>query len=124
MKKNLDTMIEAYNAIQEQEAELKAAKEELKQNILGELAAIGSNSYTTADGLFKGTVANKATVKYTDEVAIIDYLQNNGMSSYLKTTIDTTAFNKTLKGSQSLQESLAGKFTVSESPALTVKKVL
>ena len=124
MKKNLDTMIEAYNAIQEQEAELKAVKEELKQNILGGLAAIGSNSYTTTDGLFKGTVANKSTVKYTDEVAIIDYLQNNGMSSYLKTTIDTTAFNKTLKGSQSLQESLAGKFTVSESPALTIKKVL
>ena len=120
--KNLDVMLEMYNTLQDEETKIKTAKENLKKEILEELSSRGLNSYISSNGAYKGTVAAKTTFKYTDEFAIINYLQNNNMSIYLKTTIDTTSFNKTLKNSQTLQENLKGKFTVNEVPALTVKK--
>lgn len=121
--KNLDALLEQYVILQEQEASIKAAKEEIKNEFIKAFEEMGVSSYTSADGGLKGSIALKTTVKYNDEVAIIKYLKNNGMSTYLKTVIDTTNFNKTLRSSQKLQESLAGKFTVSETPSLTVKKV-
>lgn len=121
MNKLLNDLLEKYAEVQEEENNIKAIKEELKNNIVHELALIGETSYTT-DTNIKGSVAMKQTVKYDDEIAIIDYLQNNGMSNFLKTVIDTSNFNKTLKTSQVLQESLKGKYSISESPALTVKR--
>lgn len=121
--KNLDALLEEYIVLQEQEAAIKAAKESIKSEFVDTLNQLGTNSYTSTSGRLKGTLALKSSVKYNDEVAIIKYLQDNGMSSYLKTVIDTTNFNKTLKTSKVLQESLAGKFTVSETPTLTVKRV-
>lgn len=121
--KNLDALLEQYVILQEQEASIKAAKEEIKNEFIKAFGEMGVNSYTSADGGLKGSLSYKTAVKYNDEVAIIKYLKNNGMSTYLKTVIDTTNFNKTLRSSQKLQESLAGKFTVSETPSLTVKKV-
>lgn len=122
--KNLDSLLEMYNALQEQEMSIKNFKETLKQEIIEELNSRGRTSYISTNGLFKGSIASKTSVKYNDEIAIINYLQDNNLTYYLKTTIDTTSFNKLLKGSETLQESLSGKFAISEIPALTVKKVL
>ena len=119
---NLNELLENYAVRQEQENEIKAKKEALKSSIVSELELAGVTSYTS-DNNVRGSIAMKQSVKYDDEVAIVDYLQSNGMSNYLKTVIDTTNFNKTLKSSQALQESLKGKFSISESPALTVKRV-
>ncbi len=121
--KNLDILLEQYALLQEQEATIKAAKEGIKNDFINALAEMGVTSYTSKDGDFKGTVSTKANVKYLDEVAIVEYLKNNGMESYLKTVIDTTNFNKSLKSSQKLQESLAGKFSVVETPTFTVKRL-
>lgn len=120
----LDELLFNYNTLQEQESSIKEQKEQIKSEIIAQLAASGQSSYITTDGSLKGTASMRTNIKYDDELAIIEYLKNNGMASYLKTTIDTTNFNKTLKSSQQLQESLAGKYSVSESPTLTVKQVL
>lgn len=121
--KNLDTLLEQYAALQEQEASIKVAKEDIKNEFIKAFEEMGVTSYKSTDGTLKGTLATKANIKYNDEVAIIKYLEDNGMSSYVKKTIDATNFNKTLKASQTLQESLAGKFSVNETSALTVKRV-
>ena len=121
--KNLDALLLKYTYLQEQEATIKAAKEAIKNDFIEAIEAMGVSSYTSTDGGLKGSICYKTTVKYNDEIAIINYLKRNGMSAYLKTVIDAPDFNKTLRSSQKLQESLAGKFTVSETPSLTVKKV-
>ena len=121
--KNLDALLLEYTYLQEQEATIKAAKEAIKNDFIEAIEAMGVSSYTSTDGVLKGSICYKTTVKYNDEIAIINYLKRNGMSAYLKTVIDAPDFNKTLRSSQKLQESLAGKFTVSETPSLTVKKV-
>lgn len=122
--KELDQLLVQYNALQEQEVSIKSQKDQLKEEIFSWLSAMGKKDYLTEDGTIKGITAFRTNVKYDDELAIIDYLKKNGMEVYLKTTIDTTNFNKTLKSSQSLQESLSGKFSMVESPTLTVKKVI
>ena len=118
---HIDELLMQYITFQEQEGRIKKAKEELKNSIVEALAEKGLTSYE--NGSLKGSVAMKSTVKYDDEPAIIEYLQNNGMGRFVKTVIDTTNFNKTLKSSQTLQESLKGKYSVTESPALTVKRL-
>lgn len=121
--KNLDALLLEYAYLQEQEAAIKVAKESIKNDFIKAVEAMGVSSYTSKDGGLKGSICYKTTIKYNDEVAIINYLKRNGMSSWLKTVIDAPDFNKNLKASQKLQESLAGKFTISETPSLTVKKV-
>lgn len=121
--KNLDSLLEKYVALQEQEAAIKAAKDQLKTQFIEAFDELGTTSYTSTSGELKGTLVYKATIKYDDEAAIIKYLEDNGLSTYLKTVIDTTNFNKALKNSKVLQEGLQGKYSSKEVPTFTAKRV-
>ena len=120
---NLDQLFVEYNKIQEQEKEIKNQKDSLKADILKALEEKQLLEYVSTDGTLKGSIVNKETIKYEDEFAIIKYLKENNLNKFVKETIDTTNFNKELKSSKLLQESLSGTFISTTVPALTIKKI-
>lgn len=119
----LETLLKDYDQLQNQEQQIKAAKESLREQILQIFASNQLTDYTTQDEQLKAKVISKVTFKYTDEAGIMNYLKMRGMGQYLKTTIDTVALNKQLKTSTTLQEGLAGKYVANDVPSLTVKRI-
>lgn len=120
----LDSLLNEYLVICQQEASLKEAKEQLRTQILDQFEQKQLTEYVAADGSVQGKVVQKTTVRYTDEAGVMDFLKMRGMQQYFKTVLDTTALNKRLKTSQTLQESLKGKYTQTASPSLTVKSLV
>ena len=119
----LDQLLAEYLVIQQQEEKLKSKKDSLKAKILKSFSDKEITKYVTSDGNIESSVVEKETIKYDDEVAIIKYLKENSLNKYIKESINKSSFNKDLKSSKLLQESLEGKFSCSLSPALTVKSV-
>lgn len=117
---SLSTLIETYKDVLAKEEALKKSKEELKTSIVEEMRKCGFNKYETSLGT-TAAIADKTTVKYNDEAKIIKYLKEHNLSKYVVEKVDATAFNKELKNSKSLTESLNTLYTTSMSVTLTVK---
>lgn len=118
----LDNMIKEYIDIQKQEEEIKAKKEQLGLQIKEALANEPDATYITAEGN-RAMMVEKTTFKYTDELAIMNYIKTKGLSDvYLTTKIDTTKFNKELKSEGMLFEAVKSFVTKTITEALTVKE--
>jgi len=96
---DLETYKALSDEIREDEAALKISKQhkvEMQQKILGDMAARKMQS-TKVDGT-SYSITKKPKANIVDEQAVMDELVVRGIdSSYIKTSIDKTAFN-TLAG--------------------------
>ena len=117
----LESKVKTYLEKQQLVESLKAELASLKDEIVSEMSDAGLNVYTSDD--VKAQVVNKETIKYNDEIAIINYLKENGLSRLVVEKIDTTNMNKELKSSATLNESLSQHITRTTAPTLIVKSI-
>lgn len=121
MNTRLEELLESYNNVQIEETKIKTQKDELKLQILEEMAKENTTKYLTEDNI-SATIAKKETFKYVDELSMINYLQENGYSQFVELKIKTTDMNKELKKSTQLSEALTPYVTKSVVESLSVKK--
>ena len=117
----LDTSVKEYLALQEELETIKAKMAELKTEIVNDMDAAGLSTYEVDD--VKAQVVNKETIKYTEELALIKYLEDNGFGRFVVKKVDTTSMNKELKKSTTLNESLSDYVARTTAPTLIVKNI-
>ena len=117
----LDTSVKEYLALQEEMEAIKTKMAELKATIVEEMDTAGVSTYQVDD--VKAQVVNKEIIKYTDELAMIKYLEANGLDKFIVKKVDTTTMNKELKKSATLNESLNSYVSKSIAPTLIVKNI-
>ena len=117
----LESKVKTYLEKQQLVESLKAELAALKDEIVDEMNNEGLNNYSIDN--VKAQIVNKETIKYNDELAIINYLKTNGLSRLVVEKIDTTSMNKELKSSASLNESLSQHITRTTAPTLIVKPI-
>lgn len=97
----LNNLLSEYLNLQSKEEEIKSLKENLKKDII---SLMGTEKKYSSDSAC-ATIINQESFKYNDETAMINWLKNNGYSSYVKEKIDT-GLNKILKTPTPLTEAL------------------
>lgn len=112
--------IELYATLQAQKEELESQMSSLKEIIMKEMDEQEQSKVITSSGKV-AQIVNKEIIKYTDEVAIINYLESHNMSQFVTKKVNTTSLNKELKKGQSLTESLHSLYTTSNSRSFSVK---
>ena len=117
----LNEKINNYYKLSKQMSELKAQADTLKEEILKEMIAQNCKKQITENGV-SATVVDKELFSYTDELGIITYLKNNGLTKFISEEINTTELNKELKKSSSLCESLNKYYVKNNKSTLTVKE--
>ena len=70
-----------------------------------------------------GKIINKTSFKYTDEIAILNYLRSHRLNDFISTKVNTTAMNKELKNKGALYEDLKNYCSENSSITLSVKVV-
>ena len=109
--------IEEYKEKKAQADTLKKELDELNEEIVKAMNDAGVKDTETPNGV-TANVTTKVSLKY-DEPQAIKWLKENGYEKYVIEKLDTSALNKEVKKSKSLNESLQP--TQSITYALTVK---
>ena len=115
----LEEMITKYNELQNQNKVIADEMNELKANIIESMN--GDDKEKVEVDNVVAQVVRKDTFKYKDEMAMINYLKNNGLERYVVEKVDTS-LNKELKKGLSLSESLNPMYEKTTSYSLTVKE--
>ena len=113
----LNGLLVKYVKAQEEEDKWKKEKALLKEQILslmGDEKKYDSGFATASIQLAEG-------FKYTDEVAMINFLEQNGYQNYVIKTVDT-ALNKRLKESVESLEGLKPYYTKTLTEKLSVSR--
>ena len=118
----LKEAITEYLKVQEKLEQLGQREEELKEIILNQMENEKISSFQ--DNEVEAKVTGNITFSYTDEQAIIKYLNNHGYKGFIKNTINKTALNKELKGGTQLTEALASYYQKKEGKKLSVKSLV
>lgn len=122
MPNELNSLIDEYAGILKDIDALKEKADLIKQRIVKEMDELGLAKTET---LFNDCrKSSRTTIKYLDEPAIIAYCEATpGMSNYVMKKLNASPLNKAIKASQTLQESLKGKYeeTVSSTISVTPK---
>lgn len=111
-------MIVDYINLKKKEDEVKAKKNELRDQIL----ELMGNETDYENGYAKVSITAKENFKYTDEVAMISFLEKNGYDNFVIKTIDT-AINKKLKEDPESLSELKPYYIKTVTPNLTVKEL-
>ena len=114
----LNKKLQEYISIQKQEKELATKKLELKKSIL----ELMGEEKKYSNGFASATIAEKENFTYTDEVSMINYLENNGYEKYVVKNIDT-AINKLLKEDVESLSAIKPYYTKSLTESLTIKEI-
>lgn len=117
LNENLERYYQLQKEVEEREEEMKSLKEE----IVKEMEIEGISSQNT--GLVEGKIINKASFKYNDEIAILNYLRSHRLNDFISTKVNTTAMNKELKNKGALYEDLKNYCSENSSITLSVKVV-
>lgn len=117
LNENLERYYQLQKEVEEREEEMKSLKEE----IVAEMQKEGLKSQDT--GLVEGKIIDKVSFKYTDEVAILNYLRSHRLNNFISNKVNTTAMNKELKNKGALYEDLKSYCTENTSTTLSVKAV-
>lgn len=115
LNENLERYYQLQKEVEEREEEMKSPKEETVK----EMEIEGISSQNT--GLVEGKIINKASFKYTDEIAILNYLRSHRLNDFISTKVNTTAMNKELKSKGALYEDLKNYCSENSSITLSVK---
>ena len=118
-QEKLSKMMNEYFSLNTQKDELDARLGELRTQILEEMNSDNVKNFENENHI-KAAISDKSKITYTDELGIIKYCKENGLGSYIVEKINTTEFNKQLKKSESLRESLNDKFSTESSQALKI----
>lgn len=116
-------LVRKYAELQAKEEALKLEKASLKEQIVAEMDSLSITKWEDVEEGLSANIVLKETVKYTDEPAIIKWAKENGYGSYVVEKVDTTKFNKQLKTSNILNESVGTYLTKTVAPSLTVKEI-
>lgn len=100
----LNENLERYAQLQQEVEERKVEMESLREEIIKQMNEQGITSQDT--GTVLGKIINRTSFKYTDEVAVINYLRSRRLNNFLTSKVNTSAMNKELKGHGSLYEDL------------------
>ena len=120
MTQNIENLLGEYALIEEEEKQVKAKKDEIRNKVLELIKQEGLTSYKGSS--YTASVVNKETIKYTNEQAIVDYCKSHNLEAFVKEVIDTTPFNKELKSKTSvLSEDLKDYFTKTLTETLQIK---
>ncbi len=114
----LNEQVKKYAELKKQQDAIKEEMDSLKTSIVEEMG--DATSFEADNGVVAKLVA-KETFKYKDEIGMINYLKEHGMSSFVVEKIDTKSMNKELKKGMSLTESLSPMFTKETTVSLTVE---
>lgn len=117
----LEQLITSYEQAQKELDYLTELQNERKAEII-QLMNEANEKEHIIDNI-KATVVTKETFKYTDEVAMIKYLKENGLNQFIIEKIDTTPMNKELKKGLSLTESLKQMYIKNTTYSLSVKSL-
>lgn len=115
----LNENLERYAQLQKEVEERETEMESLKENIIKQMSAEGITSQDT--GTVLGKISNRTSFKYTDEVAVINYLRSHRLNNFLTSKVNTTVMNKELKGHGSLYEDLKPYCVENNTISLSVK---
>ena len=115
----LNEQIKEYVELQKEQEELKAKLDAAKQEIIDAMTSQGLSKFETAQGT--ATLVAKTNIKYTDELAIVKYCEDNNLTNYITKKVNATALNKELKKGGVLKESLNTYYSENVSQVLTVK---
>ena len=118
LNENLEKYYQLQKEIEEREEEMKA----LKESIIKEMELEGVTSQNT--GKVEGKIINKTSFKYTDEVAILNYLRSHRLNNFISNKVNTSAMNKELKNKGTLYEDLKSYCSESSSTTLSVKSII
>lgn len=113
-------MIKKYYDLQKLVEEYKTEMETLKGEIISDMESKDLNKTVTEEGI-TAQIVNKETFKYNDEIGMIKYLKEQGLNQFIQEKINTTLFNKELKKSGVLTESLNPMFTKTITKSFSVK---
>lgn len=115
---NINELAKEYKTLMEEEANIKAKKEELKSQII---EAMGDSKKVVSEDNIVVSLTDKVNVVYADEFAIIGKLKEMGLLSYVVEQIDKTKFNKAIKDQASLKEAFGELISYQTSTSLSVK---
>ena len=118
---NLNENLERYYQLQKEVEEREEEMKSLKEEIVKEMGIEGISSQNT--GLVEGKIINKTSFKYTDEIAILNYLRSHRLNDFISTKVNTTAMNKELKNKGVLFEELKPYYSENSLITLSVKAV-
>lgn len=117
----LDEKIKEFYELKTQVDQLNERKDALNKEIKELMIQNGIDTYSNEE--LNSKLVYKTNFKYLDEVGIINYLTQKGLSNiYMVNKIDTTKLNKELKAKGQLFESLKNYINKEESATLTVNK--
>jgi len=115
----LNENVKKYLALKQEIESKKTDLDALKDEILKEM---GTDLEFTADDGTKATITLKEKYDYTDETAMINWLESHGYGQYVVKAVDTRKMNKELKKGATLTESLKTMYKKTETKALSVSK--
>lgn len=115
----LNEKLEIYYQLQKETEEREEEMKSLKEEIVKEMEVEGITSQNT--GLVEGKIINKTSFKYTDEVAILNYLRSHRLNNFISNKVNTTVMNKELKSKGALYEDLKNYCSENSSVTLSVK---
>lgn len=118
----LDEMIDEYASLKVTADSIAQDLEALRNQITQELESRGLNEYTSEQNNL-AKLTSKTSIKYEDEIALIQYCKKNGLGFLISEKLNTSEFNKKLKSSEVLSESLQSYYKEIPSTSLSVKKV-
>lgn len=121
MNKELEQKVLAYYKAKESADKAKEIVDNLGKELKELLEKEDIKKETTSDGL-EVSMIGKTTIKYNDEVGIKNYLKANKMTDYLVEAIDSKKLNDSIKNSQTLNDALKSKITITTSYSLSVKE--
>ena len=115
LNEKLERYYQLQKEIEEREEEMKSLKEEIIKEM--EIEDISSQN----TGVVEGKIINKTSFKYNDEVAMINYLKEKGLESFVNSKVNTSNMNKELKKKGSLYEDLKPYVLETSTSTLSVK---
>lgn len=95
-KIKLNELVNKVTNIQIQLDSLTAEKDELVTSIIKELTNLKIDEFI-ASNKARVHIFNKTTFKYSNEKALIEWLETNKHTKYIKKAVDKTALNKELR---------------------------
>ena len=101
--------------------ELQAQAKTLNAEIIKEMEALGETKYT--DDEVQASITYKTTIKYPDEIKLINKLRAEGLNRFIVETVDSKALNELIKNSNEVATKLTESYTKTTSTALSVKRL-
>lgn len=121
-KEQLTLDIEKYAELQAAKEKIEEQMAELKNSIVTGMNDGSVNTFATESGVV-AKITESTKFKYTNEKMLINWCKENNRFDLISENIVTTKFNKELKGTLALNESLSSGYQKSTTVSLKVESL-